>query len=472
MLSQDTREFFYFKVPVFITDFAAHICVVVGLMYLLPDAQTLDLRNLDLTSVLVTLLVSYIAALSIVPIHLHYRKMKMYNVIGRAVKQNFLTYIFFTLLLAALFKITPRYVIVFSFILTLGALVVSHALAYKLIGFARTQGSNSRKVLIVGLNEISKRVYAELLTDRSFTGYNVAGFFTSTSDNAALPEGAQALGDISGIIPWLSENTVDEIYSSLDPADYPAEVASIVKYANDNFVHFYFVPTFDGYPKRHMQIERLGDVNIMKLRHEPLNSAYAQILKRGFDILVSGLFLCTLYPFVVLFVSLGNVVFGNRGPLYFRQTRTGYNGESFRIYKFRSMRPSDDADTKQATNNDPRKTKFGDFLRRSSIDELPQFINVFLGDMSVIGPRPHMEYHTQQYSGLIEGYMVRHLAKPGITGWAQISGCRGETKTVEEMKARVEHDIWYIEHWSPMLDVFIFVKTIWQVTFGHDKQAY
>ena len=131
-----------------------------------------------------------------------------------------------------------------------------------------------------------------------------------------------------------------------------------------------------------------------------------------------------------------------------------------------------DADKLQATKDDPRKTPFGDFLRKTSIDELPQFINVFIGDMSIIGPRPHMEYHTELYSTLIGDYMVRHLAKPGITGWAQINGCRGETKTVEEMANRVEHDIWYIENWSMLLDIEIFFRTIWQVMPGRDKQAY
>ena len=136
------------------------------------------------------------------------------------------------------------------------------------------------------------------------------------------------------------------------------------------------------------------------------------------------------------------------------------------------MKENKEADKVQATKDDPRKTPFGDFLRRSSIDELPQFINVFIGNMSIIGPRPHMEYHTDMYSALISNYMVRHLAKPGITGWAQINGCRGETKTLEEMADRVEHDIWYIENWSLLLDVEIFFKTIWQVMPGRDKQAY
>lgn len=136
------------------------------------------------------------------------------------------------------------------------------------------------------------------------------------------------------------------------------------------------------------------------------------------------------------------------------------------------MRQNDDADRVQATKDDPRKTGFGNFLRKSSIDELPQFINVLKGDMSIIGPRPHMLYHTEMYSAMISDYMVRHLAKPGITGWAQVNGCRGETKTTEDMERRVEHDIWYIEHWTPLLDIVVFCKTVLQLLPGRDKQAY
>ena len=141
------------------------------------------------------------------------------------------------------------------------------------------------------------------------------------------------------------------------------------------------------------------------------------------------------------------------------------------MYKFRSMKVNADADKLQATEDDPRKTKFGDFLRRTSIDELPQFINVLKGDMSIIGPRPHMELHTEIYTKLVDEYLVRHMVKPGLTGWAQVNGCRGETKTTEDMAERVRYDIWYIEHWSFGLDIKIVLKTIAQI-LGGDKQAY
>ena len=160
------------------------------------------------------------------------------------------------------------------------------------------------------------------------------------------------------------------------------------------------------------------------------------------------------------------------GPIFFKQKRNGLNGEEFTCYKFRSMKVNNDADKLQATKDDPRKTKFGDFIRKTNIDELPQFWNVLKGDMSVVGPRPHMLMHTEMYSKLIPQYMIRHFAKPGITGWAQVTGCRGETKELWQMEERIKKDIWYIEHWRMLLDLKIIWLTVWNQVSGNDKKAY
>ena len=159
------------------------------------------------------------------------------------------------------------------------------------------------------------------------------------------------------------------------------------------------------------------------------------------------------------------------GPIFFRQKRNGINGKEFWCYKFRSMKVNADADKVQATKNDPRKTKFGNFIRKTNIDELPQLINVFLGDMSLVGPRPHMVKHTEEYSQQIDRYMVRHFVKPGITGWAQVTGFRGETKELYEMEGRIRADIWYMEHWSFILDLHIIYKTFVNAILG-EKNAY
>lgn len=473
MVEQSSREFVYFKIPVFIVDLLIHLSIFFIFAHSLPVSMTTGVHyatGVD-KGVMALLVLSYTFSVFIIGLRLHERRIKLRLVLWRAVKQTLCTYLMLTVLLAMVEKIMPRQLIIHSFMSSVILITLWHWLANYLVRQLRKLGHNKRSVVIIGTDVVSQRLYKELGYGKSFTGYVVEGFFTSM-DDPELPEGAKLLGAAHESFDWLKNNRVDEVYCSLSPATSKKEVDQIIQLCNDKFMDFFYVPNMDGYPHRQMHFREFGRVNVIKLHEEPMNTPLSKLLRRTVDILVSGLFLCTVYPFVLLFVWIGDKVTGSEGPVYFRQARTGYNGKPFMIYKFRSMKVNKDADKLQATENDPRKTKFGDFLRRSSIDELPQFINVFLGDMSIIGPRPHMEYHTEVYSQLIGDYMVRHLAKPGITGWAQINGCRGETKTVEEMQARVEHDIWYIEHWTPLLDLEIFLKTIWQVMPGHDKQAY
>ena len=235
-------------------------------------------------------------------------------------------------------------------------------------------------------------------------------------------------------------------------------------------MRFYYVPNLRNYMKRAMNLELLGNVPILYIREEPLRQVSNRFVKRAFDVAVSGAFLCTLFPVVYLFVALG-IKLTSKGPVFFIQERSGENGRTFGCIKFRSMRVNDEADRVQATKNDPRKTRFGSFLRKSSIDELPQFINVLKGDMAIVGPRPHMLQHTELYSKLVNKYMVRHLIKPGITGWAQVTGYRGETHELSQMEGRVRRDIWYLENWSLLLDIRIMLLTVWNA-LKRDENAY
>ena len=230
------------------------------------------------------------------------------------------------------------------------------------------------------------------------------------------------------------------------------------------------MPNLRNYMKRAMNLELLGNVPILYIREQPLRQVSNRFVKRAFDVAVSGAFLCTLFPVVYLFVALG-IKLTSKGPVFFIQERSGENGRTFGCIKFRSMRVNDEADRVQATKNDPRKTRFGSFLRKSSIDELPQFINVLKGDMSIVGPRPHMLQHTELYSKLVNKYMVRHLIKPGITGWAQVTGYRGETHELSQMEGRVRRDIWYLENWSLLLDIRIMLLTVWNA-LKRDENAY
>ena len=204
--------------------------------------------------------------------------------------------------------------------------------------------------------------------------------------------------------------------------------------------------------------------------YSPLYIRYNSIIKRAFDLMVSIVMLCSFFPIICLIVGIF-IKLTSPGPIFFVQKRTGKDGKDFNCYKFRSMVVNQDADKLQATANDPRKTPLGNFIRNTSIDEIPQLINVFLGNMSLVGPRPHMVKHTEMYSKLIDNYMDRHAVKPGITGWAQVTGLRGETKELYQMENRVKADIWYIENWSFLLDMKIIVKTVLTILLG-DKNAY
>ncbi|KAA6307896.1 UDP-glucose:undecaprenyl-phosphate glucose-1-phosphate transferase [termite gut metagenome] len=202
----------------------------------------------------------------------------------------------------------------------------------------------------------------------------------------------------------------------------------------------------------------------------PLQQPTARFIKRSFDIFFSLLVLLFFFSWIILII--GSIIkLTSPGPVFFSQKRTGKDGKEFWCIKFRSMRPNGEADTKQAVKDDPRIIPIGNFLRKTNLDELPQFINVLKGDMSVVGPRPHMLKHTEYYSERIEGYMLRHLVKPGITGFAQITGYRGETKELQEMEGRVKRDIWYIQHWSFFLDLKIIFRTMLQWV-KKDKKAH
>jgi putative colanic acid biosynthesis UDP-glucose lipid carrier transferase len=206
------------------------------------------------------------------------------------------------------------------------------------------------------------------------------------------------------------------------------------------------------------------------LRSEPLDDVGNRIKKRILDIVVSFLVIVFILSWLVPILGL-LILIESRGPVFFSQLRTGKNKKPFYCYKFRSMRKNKDADFKQATVNDNRVTKIGKFIRRTSLDEFPQFLNVFKGNMSLVGPRPHMLKHTNDYSKVVDEYMVRQFLKPGITGWAQVNGYRGEITNPEQIQMRVNKDLWYLENWSLWLDIQILFLTVYQI-FKGDKNAF
>lgn len=330
----------------------------------------------------------------------------------------------------------------------------------------RRNGRNYVRVLIVGTGPTALRLYKAMKSDAGF-GFRLVGF-ADYGFAPDFPYPALYAGGISDLRKIITDKAVDQVYYTLSGQDNVA-MRTCLEATDATMTQFLYVPQISRYFNRAFAIEAVGGVPVMTSLTTPLKAPWNRIVKRVFDIGVASVALA-FTPLVLPPVALA-IKLSSPGPIFFRQKRTGYRGRPFTCYKFRTMRLNQDADSRQATENDPRKTKVGDFLRRTSIDELPQFFNVLRGDMSVVGPRPHMLAHTEQYSQLISQYMLRHTIKPGITGWAQVNGYRGQTPELWQMEGRVEYDVWYIEHWSWLLDVKIVLRTIVNA-LHHDDQAF
>lgn len=449
-----TKEFLLYGIPTMAVDLILHLLILKfenSVFYFWDPADLIMTRS----RTVYFLIVSYLFVVAVFPIRFYKRGMRFRAIVSRAFIQTFCTLSLFALSVFALFgNFAGKFLLQEGILATL--LISAWHLVFKLmIDFARSKGRNKVHVVIAGDSDNTRRLQETMQKWNDYQDYKVV---------AVLGE------DLDAISEYLSCNKVHEFYCGISPALKPDLVNSIIRTCENLFIDFYYVPNMDGYLHRSMSFAEVGHVTVVKLREEPLANPVNAAVKRAFDIVISGLFLITVYPVVWLFVAVGTSI-SSPGPILFKQKRTGYKGKSFTMLKFRSMKVNADADKVQATLDDPRKTKFGNFLRKTSIDELPQMINVFRGDMSLIGPRPHMELHTDMYSKLVDEYLVRHMVKPGLTGWAQVNGCRGETRKVEQMADRVRHDIWYIEHWTLWLDIKIIFMTIVQI-FKGDEQAY
>ena len=472
IIKTTTKETLFYKLPTLVGDILIQVGVLLFLLYGTDMVRENNLPKYEQVGSWFLLIVSCIVAAWLLGIRIHERGRSAVNIANRAILNAAATFILYNGLMAIIYELVLQGKLLgMQAVLTGTLFVLWHLTMRKLIGWIRRKGSNNYTVALVG-SDPNMRQVCQFLND-SFTdeGYRVLGMFTDRPEE--IPEGVTPLGSPEDAIPYVVNNhaILKEILCSLNPATETDYVNRLVSTCEANMVRFKYVPGMEGYPKRKMTISQLGTVNVISLHEEPLNTPLAKFIKRSADVIFSGLFLITLFPLVWLVCAIG-IKLSSPGPVFFKQKRTGYEGKEFWCYKFRSMHASADADTKQAVKGDIRVFPFGEFLRRSSLDELPQFINVFKGDMSIVGPRPHMVHHTDIYSDLIGDYMIRHLAKPGITGWAQVNGCRGETKELSEMKERVEKDIWYIEHWSVELDISIIFLTVWQLLKHADQKAY
>ncbi len=415
----------------------------------------------------------WLFAQSFFKIYDHYQHRNSVSIFSRTIKSLLL----FGICLALVFTISLQNsffnVIYSTYIYFYGAtllsfaawLVVNRIVLLSIRKKARQSIYYSKKnIVIVGQNSSSKTL-SHLFSENVISDYNIMGIFHDQQER--LEDNALYRGSTSDCIPFIRNNRVDEIFCTL-PGVSKEHVNILMHEADRNLTRFRLVPDYQEYFPGTVNIEMIDNIPVMTGRKEPLenirNAASKRVFDIGFSILVIVLLISWLMPLLGLLIKLES-----KGPVLFRQLRSGRSNQPFYCLKFRSMTVNDHADSLQATKDDKRITRLGAFMRKTSLDELPQFFNVLVGHMSIVGPRPHMLKHTEQYAALIDQFMVRHFLKPGITGWAQVSGLRGETRTTNDMAKRVEADVFYLEHWSFLLDMKIIFLTIWGIFKGDEK---
>lgn len=337
-----------------------------------------------------------------------------------------------------------------------------------LLKFYRRKGYNYKNVLIIGGDINALRIVNEL--KGSDYGYRIIGYCAPEESEILNEIDLNYLGNSANYEKIIEDQgKIDVIYCTIND-NTDKFITHLISYTERHMIRLFIIPIFSTYFPKRFVLGFIDNLPAISLRNEPLQHLSNRFAKRAFDIVFSLLVLILVFP-ILLLILTPIIKLTSPGPIFFKQKRTGINGKSFDCYKFRSMKVNDDADKHSATKGDSRVTKIGAFMRKTSIDELPQFINVIKGEMSIVGPRPHMLKHTEEYSAEIEKFMVRHLVKPGITGWAQVCGFRGETKTVEDMENRVKRDVWYIENWTFILDLKIIFLTVFNI-FRGEKMAY
>ena len=324
-----------------------------------------------------------------------------------------------------------------------------------------------RPAVIIGAGRMGMRV-AQMLRLRQAFGHELLGVFDDRSaDRVNLPEDAVLVGALRQLPEYIEARGVKDVFITLPLTSQP-RIQSLLESLQNTTASIHFVPDIFGVSVIQGRLEDMGGVPVVGLMEAPFTGING-FVKRASDIVLSALILILISP-LLLVLAIG-VKLSSTGPVIFRQRRTGLDGEIIEVYKFRSMRAVDDgAVVRQATRDDPRITPFGALIRRTSLDELPQFVNVLQGRMSIVGPRPHAVAHNEQYRKLVKAYMARHKVKPGITGWAQVNGLRGETDTLDKMASRIEYDLEYLRNWTLGLDLLIIARTV-KLVF-RDRSAY
>ncbi|MHC0448124.1 undecaprenyl-phosphate glucose phosphotransferase [Flavobacterium sp. 3-218] len=457
----------YFKLIFIISDLAIfNLCIVLSIIARYGDVGRLHLKEVQTISLLGNLV--WISLLLFNDSYRIIRIEPIESMLTRTIKKII---IHASIIVAFVFFLNysdiSRYRLAYFYLFFFILLMFSRYTSMKLLKYIRAKGYNFRNFVIVGANVAGKQIRKTLAKDLT-NGYRFLGFFDDSP--ITLEKEETYIGGFDEIEEFIKSEKVDEMYIALH-INQISVINKLTQICDQNMVRIKFVPDFQQYTKSNrVQVSYYQNTPILIFHPEPLEYAVNRFIKKVFDLCFSALVILLIFPWlfpVVMFI----IKIESHGPVFFKQERSGRDNQSFKCLKFRSMKINNASDTKQAHKGDCRVTKFGAFMRKTSIDELPQFFNVLIGDMSVVGPRPHMVNHTNQYRELINNYLVRHYAKPGITGWAQVNGYRGETKELVDMKNRVDYDIWYIENWSLLLDFRIIIKTVLNI-FQGEKNAY
>lgn len=345
--------------------------------------------------------------------------------------------------------------------------IVGSRVAYKIISkYFEFSGFDQRRFIIIGATQSGKAI-RNFFDSHDLSRYQFKGYFDSNPAAAGIEPG-ELRGTIEDVKDFCAKENIDEIYFAL-PLTEKQLFQDISKFADDNCIYFRIAPDFSSVVNENFNVLLYDSMPVLTTRREPLGVSLNAALKRVFDIVFSLAVILTVFPFVVPIIALA-IRLDSKGPIIFKQLRPGKKNKLFECYKFRTMTVNNNSEF-QAIKDDPRVTRVGKLLRKTNLDELPQFVNVLLGNMSVVGPRPNMVSQLEEYSRKIDRYKVRHFVTPGITGYAQVNGYRGETREPGLMEKRVEYDVMYLENWSLSLDIKIIFLTVWNMLRG-EKRAY
>ncbi|WP_050910173.1 undecaprenyl-phosphate glucose phosphotransferase [Vibrio campbellii] len=367
-------------------------------------------------------------------------------------------FLFMVLYFSHVHTLFERYILATWLLVTPILLLAWRSVFRIALAYMRKLGYNTRTAIIIGQTPHGLTLANEL-ESRTENGVLFDGFYDERSQDR-LPESDYPIkGNVGLALERAKRGEVDYVYIAM-PMHANERIALFLNQFSDTTANTYLIPDFFTYNLLHSRWDQIGQVQTLSVFDTPF-AGISSWVKRLEDIVLSSIILLLISP-VLLAISLG-IKLTSKGPVIFKQYRYGLDGRKIEVWKFRSMTTMEQGnDVKQATKNDPRITPFGGFLRRTSLDELPQFINVLQGTMSIVGPRPHAVSHNEEYRQIVDRYMLRHKVKPGITGWAQINGYRGETDTLDKMEKRVEFDLDYIHHWSVWMDIKIIFLTIFK----------